>query len=532
MKHFNAEAGTRSGEINSLRAANIQRGTLNIERIGDGGTGASSISRTDPFHSPQRPAFALTLMGDPFPFQGSCDLVSDSRRCENESMNRCLRQLRAELTLAAALAVSGAATVAASAPSAWIYRAWQTEEGLPDISITDVAQTTDGYLWVATKGGLACFNGQRFSTVPLANFPEMPSRAVRAMFRDHRDWLWLGMERGPVLCLKPDGLQSFTTQDGLFKQTVLMMVEDREGAVWIVYPTQLRRILNGQAKPIALPADWRGSGDLRATSDVPGNIWCAKGTDVGVWREDQWQSHVRFKSLVTAISAGRKSHLWIAAGGQIFRLQEGQSPVEVAQLPPKVQPTVLMEDLAGALWIGTSSEGLFRWQENELQPVPTSQQEIICLFQDREENILAGTAGGGLNLIRPRSVELIGREAGLPFESMRSVSEDSDGWLWAAAQSGQLARHRNGISDALVDARRYEGETGEVVLDIAGVANRMGRGEETNEPEVQPADLLKHEPVLRESRAMHRVFVSASRRTRPPPVLIVSPVTSPALPRV
>ncbi len=72
---------------------------------------------------------------------------------------------------------------------------------------------------------------------------------------------------------------------------------------------------------------------------------------------------------------------------------------------------------------------------------------------------------------------------------------------------------------------------GEVVLDTAGVVNRMGRGEEINEPEVPPADLLKHEPVLRESRAMHRVFVSASRCNRPPSVLIVSPVTYPALPR-
>src|SRR5258706_10743053 len=35
----------------------------------------------------------------------------------------------------------------------WLARTWQTEEGLPDNSITGVAQSADGYLWVATLGG-------------------------------------------------------------------------------------------------------------------------------------------------------------------------------------------------------------------------------------------------------------------------------------------------------------------------------------------------------------------------------------------
>lgn len=57
---------------------------------------------------------------------------------------------------------------AATDPSPWKCRPWLTEDGLPDISITGVAQTSDGYLWVATKGGLVCFNGQQFFTLPTA----------------------------------------------------------------------------------------------------------------------------------------------------------------------------------------------------------------------------------------------------------------------------------------------------------------------------------------------------------------------------
>lgn len=354
--------------------------------------------------------------------------------------------------LVAVLILAGCAVgrgVAAVPDSSWVCRAYQTEEGLPDLSITDVAQTADGYLWVATKGGLACFNGEKFVALPRANLPLLPSRAVRAMLRDRRDQLWLGMERGPLLCFKPDGLESFTAKDGLPGQRVVTMAEDAQGAVWVVYPSQVRRILNGQVRSIALPRAWPEQGDLLATADGRGRVWCARGTRLGVWGEGEWQSEMSLEAPVTAIRWGGESSLWIAAAGRLLKLEEGHLPAETGRLPDRAVAQVLFEDRSGALWIGTVSDGLFRWAGGQLDRVPTSHQEITCLNEDREGNIWAGTSGGGLNLIRPRTAALIGKNAGLPFESVLSVCEDTGGWLWAAAQDGRLARERNGRWEVL-----------------------------------------------------------------------------------
>ena len=46
--------------------------------------------------------------------------------------------------------------------AAWFSRAWQSEEGLPGNTVVGVAQTPDGFLWVATESGLARFDGVRF----------------------------------------------------------------------------------------------------------------------------------------------------------------------------------------------------------------------------------------------------------------------------------------------------------------------------------------------------------------------------------
>ena len=41
---------------------------------------------------------------------------------------------------------------------------YSTEEGLPQSQVTAISQDDEGYLWVATLGGLAKFNGREFTT--------------------------------------------------------------------------------------------------------------------------------------------------------------------------------------------------------------------------------------------------------------------------------------------------------------------------------------------------------------------------------
>ena len=46
--------------------------------------------------------------------------------------------------------------------SGWLVRRWQTDDGLPDNRVYAVVQAPDGFLWVATRGGLVRFDGLRF----------------------------------------------------------------------------------------------------------------------------------------------------------------------------------------------------------------------------------------------------------------------------------------------------------------------------------------------------------------------------------
>ena len=67
---------------------------------------------------------------------------------------------QARLRLAFGLGLLFAATRLIAATNApWFARAWQTDEGLPDNAVVGIAQTKDGFLWVATQGGLVSNTG-------------------------------------------------------------------------------------------------------------------------------------------------------------------------------------------------------------------------------------------------------------------------------------------------------------------------------------------------------------------------------------
>jgi len=359
--------------------------------------------------------------------------------------------------LAALMAVGGARGMAMPESADWLHRAWQTEDGLPDNSVTGVAQTSDGFLWVATKGGLLRFNGEEFTVLPQANLPPMPSRVVRVLLRDRHDQLWLSMERGPLLCLQASGVVAFTAEDGLLNQRVIYLAEDHEGAIWLAYPGELRRIKDGKVTPTLLPDDWASGGGLWLVSDARGEIWFGKGTKVGVYRAGEFRSVLKLNEPPVGVCPGAKSGLWILTGSRVLKYEEGKEPVERGRVPDDVRPLTAFEDQKGVLWVGTGADGLFRLEGSRWEKVTTSHQEVTCLTEDREGNIWAGTAGGGVNLIRPRTVALIGRDAGLPFESVLSVSEDTEGWLWAASQEGALARGRNGQWELMSAAADWPG---------------------------------------------------------------------------
>ncbi|MEO7273503.1 MAG: two-component regulator propeller domain-containing protein, partial [Vicinamibacterales bacterium] len=73
------------------------------------------------------------------------------------------------LGLLIALPLSTAALDRTTLIAQYTVDRWGTKDGLPQATVNAVAQTADGYIWLATEEGLVRFDGIRFTVFDPSN---------------------------------------------------------------------------------------------------------------------------------------------------------------------------------------------------------------------------------------------------------------------------------------------------------------------------------------------------------------------------
>ena len=336
--------------------------------------------------------------------------------------------------------------------SDWVNRVWQLDDGLPNNNITGIVQTSDGYLWLGTHRGLVRFDGVRFQRIPLPGPSEMTFGLIRGLSLLHGNELWLTMAGRVAVCLKEGETNVFTRSEGLSADRSLVSptaaVEGRDGSAWIGFADGFAyRIANKKITGYGVNEGLTGAGYCRLASAVDGQLWFANSDRVGLFRHGRFVPLIGLPTGPIWIEPARHGGIWICAGSRLLWFDGTGEPSERARLPTdssSIEPTAVLEDRSGAVWIGTAADGLFRFNGSKaIIRVETSHNNILSLAEDREGDIWVGTAGGGLNRLCRRVLELDDNSTRLPGEAIRSMCQDSSGKLWVIGQDGGLSRQQD-----------------------------------------------------------------------------------------
>jgi signal transduction histidine kinase/ligand-binding sensor domain-containing protein len=334
-----------------------------------------------------------------------------------------------------------------AADSTWFARPWESNDGLPNDTITGLAQTSDGYLWISTPVGIARFDGVHFEEYSHTNYIAEPNRGVIALARSGGDTLWLAMDRGPIVRLNAGTAEVFGVTNGLPDHTVQRLVEDGKGGVWVSYRNgNIYHIENGK-----IASYGRNEGAPRGPSyslatDVKGRLWLAQAGEIYLFRGDHFEKLFELEGAINCLAPARGSGVWLCAGLHLYKCDEDSAPRDFGAFEASqsgTAATTLFEDHTGAVWIGSSYSGLFRFDGTGYQNISTSHSGITTLLEDREGSLWAGTSAGGLNRIRRRVVQLEGEDTGMPLEAVQSMSEGEGDTLWAATHNGLLIQRTN-----------------------------------------------------------------------------------------
>lgn len=322
-------------------------------------------------------------------------------------------------------------------------RIWQTDEGLPQNSVTAILQTKDGYLWFATEGGLARFDGIQFTVFNRRNTPQLHSNQINSLYQDAQGVLWIGTS---------DGLTSFdgsrwavyTQKNGLPDNNISSVLQDRQGVLWVVTADGLARNAQGKITSVTTSDGLPSGSVLSLAGDNDGTIWVATTGGIGKANRDR---------IVTVYRGEVSALVKNPTGGLVAATQQGFAAIKHGELSPffkiALGPDANVETLFaaqdGSLWMGTST-GLTVWKQSAVEHYTVKEglpsNSIHAVYQDREGSVWVSTDRGLARFIHG-AMQVFTTQEGLSAPLVLSIYEDREGSLWLGTDAGGVTMLRN-----------------------------------------------------------------------------------------
>lgn len=371
-------------------------------------------------------------------------------------------------------------------PQRYLLDQWSTSEGLPSTRINSIARTPDGYLWLATAGGLVRFDGLSFVAVPFLTHEEKEngkSTYPDVLFTDKEGTLWIGSTAGLTRYRFDTGqFKTFTRQDGLAGDRIRRIYEDMNGNLWIsLWVDYLNRFDKGKETFSHFNAQngLEGKKINAILEDKGGNLLVGtRENGVFAFRNGKFSRFnvpgLKNRHLIIMFedSGGR---LWIGTSGGLFLVGENGTPGSIFTKSHGLSGDYIIaihQDSDGNLWIGTTN-GLDRlspgdWKQHgavSFQKVFDDKNTIVpCLFEDREGSLWMGTDDSGLKRLREDKFSSFTGGGSRELGIILSMLQDRQGDIWLGALNGVL--HRFG-SDGQLHSIPFPGAAGTGISALA-----------------------------------------------------------------
>lgn len=321
--------------------------------------------------------------------------------------------------------------------AAWRTPWFQTLDGgagLPHSTTTAIVQSSDGLMWIGTRGGLVRYDGQRLKVFrqTAGRTGGLPDNYIRSL---------LALPHGAVLVgTNVGGMVRFDPRSNGFVAIA--------GAKGVGVGTRI----------MAIVADGRAGAYV--------------ASDRGVFRYDSRRDRIEpvarqdnpLSEGAFAVHRDADGTLYAGGDGGLFVRRPGTTDFRPVATPDIGDVWAIARDKAGRLWIGTGSHGIFVQLRDGrvVQPAalagasPLIAHRTIRTFAVKSNGeIWAGTDGvgivriatqGGFSVRSIRNLE--DNRRSLSGDTVRDLHIDRTGRLWAATEVG--ASHTDPAPDAIL----------------------------------------------------------------------------------
>jgi signal transduction histidine kinase/ligand-binding sensor domain-containing protein len=358
-----------------------------------------------------------------------------------------------------------------------LFRNWTTRDGLPDNRVRDVTKTRNGFIWVATDGGLARFDGANFKIFGLQEGLLAP--IVLSLLEMDNDELWAATLGGGVSVLRDHGIvRTYTTDDGLPSNWVSLINKDANGGINVFSRGKGAHLQNGRFVPtetgyVSFPQ-----------RDAAGNVWGIRNGqlrkfDRGAWRPDSSGG----PQSASALCLDPRGNLWVCGEGRLWTHDAGAW--QSRELPDGTTrpPGLMVAAPDGTIWIAYHRRGLYGFRNGRfIAPAATSDYvpdlvEKVIITRDGQIWLTSSNGFFSMSELKIQSATVDDSSAPRAANDLGGLVEGAPGEFILATQGSGFYRWKEGHAERVSSDRELcGGMYGNVILRAGNGSIWLGSG--------------------------------------------------------
>jgi signal transduction histidine kinase/ligand-binding sensor domain-containing protein len=341
------------------------------------------------------------------------------------------------------LAMDRGAIICAETTSARVFTA---RDGMPDSRAAVLAEDGEGAIWVGYTGGNVVCRIKDEKVIRLGARDGLPEAGGTWVAADAQGKLWFA--RGHSVGKFQDG----RFQTLLIAESVMTRIAPaRSGGIWVLSSEHLSKFEEGQERRQVVTLPESGVIPSALLEDREGNIWLGTVAH-GLFRYDGTtvESVGASHPEITCVSEDREGNIWAGTrGGGLNQIRARTLELINAGLgQPYEAVRSLSEDTSGTLWLVTQNGSVVHKEANDWLPLTENGWpggHGSCVAAGRAGGVWIGTRERGLYLFETNHFTRWSISNGLASEAIRSLLMCTNGDLWIGCDAPRrLQRLREG----------------------------------------------------------------------------------------
>lgn len=305
---------------------------------------------------------------------------------------------------------------------------WGSDKGFPGGSVSAIAQTADGYLWIGTERGLVRFDGLNFQLFAHAIPSSLPIGPIQGLTADAEGNLWIVLQNTQILRYHVGKFELGREEAEFGVTSVSHRIDGTVLLSSLAFGPLAYR--SGKYEVLTSPS---GLARPEATATAEADTRNTRLSWAIGFRPQRFADP---NSTVTAMAETSDGKLWLGTQDKgLFYLSQGRV-IAAGKGLSNSRINCLLGFENGELWIGTD-HGMERWNGSGVTsseiPDALRHVRVFSMIRDRNSNIWAATGHG---LIRVNSRAVSADRAGFQNSPLTALFEDREGNLWTGGVSG------------------------------------------------------------------------------------------------